>query len=329
MRKLPVVLLVAVLAVVAFTSAAARPAAAAPSCTVTSTMRRGTTSSDVRCLESRLIRLGYRLVGPDTSFGSSTDRAVRAFQKANLLAVDGIVGPRTSAALGIRSQVPAAPPVETVPAKVIETRTIGTSVGGRAITATRMGTIGGRVVLVIGVIHGDETKGSLITRTLRTSPTPKGVDLWLIDTINPDGMAAGRRTNDHDVDLNRNFEAGWEYIAPSSEHHQYSGEQPADQPETQATEAFIAEIRPALTIWYHQDLDTVAGSSPTAKRYAQLTGMTTSSVGCTTKCTGTAGAFVKAAVPGSVGLLIELPSSSKVTEAMVRRHAAAVLAIAP
>ncbi len=302
---------------------------AAPSCTVTTTVKRGSNSADVKCLETRLTELGYKLVGPDNLFGRSTDTAVRAYQKTNKLTVDGIVGKQTSTSLGIRGAMPAPQPVETVPPTVIESRTIGTSVGGRPILATRLGTKGGRVVLVIGVIHGDENKGALITKALAATPVPKGVDLWLIDTINPDGVADNQRTNANDVDLNRNFEAGWEYIAPSTTHHQYSGEKAADQPETQAVQDFIAAIKPALTIWYHQDLNTIGGSSSTAKKYAELAGMTTSSVGCTTKCTGTAGAYVKAAVPGSTSLLVELPASSKVTSAMIARHVTAVLGVAP
>lgn len=301
---------------------------AAPTCTITTTLKRGASSAYVKCLETRLVELGYKLVGPDNSFGTSTDTAVRDYEKKNKLKVDGIVGKMTSTSLGLRGEAPAPPPVETVSPTVIETRTIGTSVGGRPITATRLGTKGGRVVLVIGAIHGDENKGSLITKGLSKTPIPKGVDLWLIDSINPDGVAADQRTNNNNVDLNRNFEAGWEYIAPSNEHRQYSGEKAADQPETQATQAFIASIKPMLTIWYHQDLNTIGGSSATAKKYAELAGMTTSSVGCTTKCTGTAGAYVKAAVPGSISLLVELPGSSKVTDAIIQRHIAAVLGVA-
>ena len=34
--------------------------------------------------------------------------------------------------------------------------------------------------------------------------------LWTIETVNPDGVAAGTRGNAHGVDLNRNFAAGLE-----------------------------------------------------------------------------------------------------------------------
>ena len=274
------------------------------------------------CLETLLVDLGYKLVGPDTFFGLSTDKAVRAYQTTSKLVVDGIVGKQTGKSLGLW----AATPVETVPAVLIESKTIGTSVGGKSIVANRYGTKGGRVVLVVGVIHGNESKGALITQALAKTPLPKGVDLWLVDSMNPDGQAADVRTNKNEVDLNRNFGTGWGYIPKSTTNHQYSGEKAADQPETQAMQVFIADIKPALTIFYHQDLNTVGGSSATAKKYAKLAGMTTSNVGCTTQCTGTAGAYVKA-TSGSA-LLVELPGSAKFTDATTATHVAAVLGVA-
>ncbi len=215
-----------------------------------------------------------------------------------------------------------------VPASVIETRVIGRSVDGRAITAYRMGTPGGRVVLLIGEIHGDETKGSLITRLLRTMPTPVGVDMWLIDTMNPDGEANGTRTNANGVDLNRNFEVGWNYIPASTTNHQYSGEHPADQPETQAVEAFVREVRPSIGIWYHQDANTISisGARPEIPTlYGRIVGLEPGTVACSQMCTGTAGTFANRTIAGSTNFLVELPGSANVNDTMIRLHAEAVL----
>jgi len=294
-------------------------------------VRGGSTGEDVRCLEQRLVALGYSLVGPDTTFGTSTTSAVKAYQRAKGLVVDGIVGPITRASLGLTPPLPTPPPlVDPVPAKVIETRVIGTSVQGRDITAYRMGTPGGRVVLIIGVIHGDETKGALITKQLRTMATPKGIDLWLIDTINPDGVAAYQRGNANEVDLNRNFEQGWSYIPRSTEHRQYSGESPADQPETVATEAFLREIQPKVVIWYHQDANTITlnGTNKNIpKTYGTYTGLVPGNVPCSQRCTGTASTFANSVSPGATSFIVELPASSRVDTAMIRRHAAALLAV--
>lgn len=66
------------------------------------TLKNGGEGSDVKELQSALIRLGYDLGrwGADGSFGDATEAAVRAFQRNNSLSVDGIVGAKTIAALG-------------------------------------------------------------------------------------------------------------------------------------------------------------------------------------------------------------------------------------
>jgi peptidoglycan hydrolase-like protein with peptidoglycan-binding domain len=59
------------------------------------TLRRGSNGSAVTDLQQRLARAGFGLGLIDGIFGSQTDRAVRAFQQARGLMVDGIVGPQT------------------------------------------------------------------------------------------------------------------------------------------------------------------------------------------------------------------------------------------
>jgi peptidoglycan hydrolase-like protein with peptidoglycan-binding domain len=297
---------------------------ASTSCSIRVQLRRGVRSAEVWCLETRLEALGYRgILGPDAVFGPSTTRAVQRFQQKSGLRPTGIVDYATVSALGAVGQ-------QSVNPGVIETRTIGYSVQGRPIVATRMGTAGGRPVLVIGNTHGDEPKGMEITGLLRALPTPAGIDLWIIDTINPDGVAMRQRVNANAVDLNRNFEYRWNYIPRSRRNHQYSGESPADQPETAAMQAFIREIHPYITVWYHQDANSVslAGRRKELPRvYGQLVRLGHRTVRCSAGCTGTAGSFTNH-VAGGTSFLVELPSSRKVNAAMVRRHAEAVLGIA-
>ena len=66
-------------------------------------MRRGDTGPQVECLQERLneITVGGQQFAVDGAFGEQTEAAVRAFQQANELAVDGIVGPATGELLGI------------------------------------------------------------------------------------------------------------------------------------------------------------------------------------------------------------------------------------
>ena len=57
-------------------------------------IKQGQRSEDVRKVQARLIELGYSCgsYGADSIFGIATYNAVKAFQQANGLGVDGIVG---------------------------------------------------------------------------------------------------------------------------------------------------------------------------------------------------------------------------------------------
>ena len=71
-------------------------------------LRRGSTGGPVSDLQRRLTAAGFSPGLADGDFGPATERAVRAFQSARALGVDGIVGPRTWEALGI-APIPSAP----------------------------------------------------------------------------------------------------------------------------------------------------------------------------------------------------------------------------
>jgi peptidoglycan hydrolase-like protein with peptidoglycan-binding domain len=63
------------------------------------TLRRGATGARVREVQTMLIASGFNPGAVDGRFGPRTRRAVMNFQRAKQLGVDGIVGPRTWAAL--------------------------------------------------------------------------------------------------------------------------------------------------------------------------------------------------------------------------------------
>jgi peptidoglycan hydrolase-like protein with peptidoglycan-binding domain len=65
------------------------------------TLQLGASGDDVRCLQEALIANSY-LSGPSTGeFDDMTDAAVREYQEASGLGVDGIVGPITAESLAI------------------------------------------------------------------------------------------------------------------------------------------------------------------------------------------------------------------------------------
>lgn len=61
----------------------------------------GARGDDVKKIQTALKKWGYYKGSVDGIFGSGTLAAVKSFQKKNGLAVDGVVGPKTAAALGI------------------------------------------------------------------------------------------------------------------------------------------------------------------------------------------------------------------------------------
>ncbi len=75
------------------------------------TLRRGDVGESVRQMQVLLNAAGFNVgrAGTDGIFGNATDDAVRAFQTANGLTVDGICGPKTWAAL---EKVPSQKPKE-------------------------------------------------------------------------------------------------------------------------------------------------------------------------------------------------------------------------
>ena len=123
---------------------------------------------------------------------------------------------------------------------VVEKRTIGLSVRGRPIRAWRLGEPGKRRVVLISTMHGNEPHTRRILESLRDGRTIRGIDLWVIPTYNPDGLARGTRRNARGVDLNRNFPHKWADLDGNYE----SGRHPASEPETRAVMAFLRGDRP-------------------------------------------------------------------------------------
>ena len=128
---------------------------------------------------------------------------------------------------------------------------IGRSVEGRSIVARRLGDPDGeRVALAVGVIHGDERAGLEVLAEIDPDEL-EGTQLWTISSLNPDGSRARTRKNARGVDLNRNFPFRWRSGAPKSSGY-YPGPGPGSEPETRAAMRFIEDIRPDVTVWYHQ-----------------------------------------------------------------------------
>lgn len=194
----------------------------------------------------------------------------------------------------------------------IERVVIGTSVQGREMIAERFGTPGGPIILLVGLLHGDEGGASRVIAALRREFLTKGTtaDVWVIRSANPDGARARTRGNSRGVDLNRNFPtADWVLTATG---RNYSGRRAGSEPETQAIAAFIQERKPALSIWYHQVGPMVdfpgKGDRELLKRYSTVSGYPLIVAPCRGVCAGMATSFHAMTVPGATAFVVELPA---------------------
>lgn len=296
----------------------------AAGCKINVNRRLGHRGDTVLCIERRLLALGYMSSHIDTYFGTTTRDAVRRFRTdRGIGGGSGIVSREAGEALGIW----ASRQVRTH--RAIEARVIGTSVNGYKLVAQRYGAGTGKVVVAMGQIHGNEPGGMMISAYIRVHGAPAGVDLWVIDTVNPDGWRAQRRTNAHLVDLNRNFAAGnWKPGGAGT--GTYSGPSPASEPETRGVQSFLRSVRPRLMIVWHQvgghvDDNRSVADYELLRRYAQLTGFPIRSTPSCTTCGGTATSFVNRQI-GTTAFTVEMPSTFSYNVAA--RHGDAFLTIA-
>ncbi len=206
-----------------------------------------------------------------------------------------------------------------------QTLKIGRSVQGRPIEALRLGDPASpNKALVVGVIHGDEPAGLAVIGRLEQMAIA-GVDLWIIDAVNPDGLARHRRGNAHGVDLNRNFPYRW-HNGPRNGY--YPGTSPLSEPESRAVHDFIEQIRPKFSVWYHQPWNAVLKpcrrKAQVSKRYAKIAGMRTSCRGA--GLPGTAINWQNHTFPGTA-IVVELPHG-KLRKRLADSNARAALALA-
>ncbi|HEX9153261.1 MAG TPA: DUF2817 domain-containing protein, partial [Candidatus Saccharimonadales bacterium] len=137
---------------------------------------------------------------------------------------------------------------------------VGSSVLGRSITAYSFGN-GPDKIVVVGGTHGNERSSVQLLNTwieqLEANPSriASHLTIIVIPNINPDGYAAGQRTNANGVDLNRNFPSSdWKagVIMPDQSYLEYGGgSQPLSQPESRALANYISGAGPRLVLTYH------------------------------------------------------------------------------
>jgi murein DD-endopeptidase MepM/ murein hydrolase activator NlpD len=166
---------------------------------------------------------------------------------------------------------------------------IGHSVEGRPIIAYRIGH-GPIKIALIGDIHGEfEANTRLLAQQLlkhflaHPGQVPSSASLWIIPTMNPDGLAIGQRWNANGVDLNRNADTDLDGCAGndwSPDTFVLEGPQPSaggaypfSEPECRAIRDFSDDAW--IAVFYHSAaeaifLDTCQHHAPTARLAAAL-----------------------------------------------------------
>lgn len=200
---------------------------------------------------------------------------------------------------------------------------LGHSVDGRPVVAYELGNpSSARKVLVVGCVHGNEPGGVAVVRRILSLAPPAGVDLWVVPSFNPDGVAADTRGNADRVDLNRNFPLRWRPLRGLN----YSGPHALSEPESQIAYRLMLRLRPAISIWFHQHLgviDLSGGDAAVERRYAQLVGLPAVRLA---RYPGSIVTWENARFHGSTAFVVELPGGEP-GAAATTRYARAVSAL--
>lgn len=164
------------------------------------------------------------------------------------------------------------------------TASYGTSLQGRGLVAYHFGN-SGPVTMFVGAIHGNESSSSGLMQAwineLEANPDRlKGKQIVVIPTINPDGVAAGTRTNSRSVNLNRNFPtSNWTRNIKDTDgtHKNGGGKKPLSEPESAALARITQQYSPRLLLSFHAIGSLVVGdagslSATKASQYASMVG---------------------------------------------------------
>ena len=281
-------------------------------------------------MDQMKLRFLLPLLGASLLFACSDEQNSKTSVSTSLVGVEASIAPETTTTTTSPTTTTSVAPTTTQPE--LREVVIGTSYLGRPILAVQIQDSPHRPVIAIGSIHGDESMGLEVVERLRNSPDiPEGLNLWIIPTVNPDGLAASVRGNARGVDLNRNFATDdSRFVGQGSE--KYSGEAAASEVETRAVQQFVLEQQPLLVVWWHQfgyyvDEQRTVANFDLIKRFSELTGLPITDVGCgSTPCVGNATVFINTNIGGASSFVVELPR--EVSSRALDEQAMAFLAIA-
>lgn len=199
-----------------------------------------------------------------------------------------VLPPRWTATPTDAHEIPSEPQVEptTITGEQFQQpQVIGYSVEHRPLQVFRFGA-GSKNLMIVAGIHGGYEWNTIaladeLITFLNQNPAfvPEQASLHILRSMNPDGEqylgSVLGRGNANDVDLNRNWNTGWQEALPQGGCWDLvpltGGPTPASEPETQALMGFILENEIRALISYHSaGLGIFAGGHPSREGSLRL-----------------------------------------------------------
>ena len=174
--------------------------------------------------------------------------------------------------------------------------------------------------------HSTQDRPIKVHRLGDASSPHKVLVVGCIHCVNPDGRKLGVRQNGRGVDLNRNFGSEWIPIG-SRWDPEYSGPRPWSEPETRTVRRLVKDLKPELTIWYHQPQTLVRAwgqSVPAARKFARFSNMDFAKIRWPH---GTAPNWQNHRFPGTSSFVVEL-APGPLSDRKANRQAYAVMRLA-
>lgn len=152
------------------------------------------------------------------------------------------------------------------------------SVTGKSITHMEKQTDNhkGKRILVFGQIHGDEPEaGELSLIWIERVLSIPVKNTWrIVPRLNPDGGALNTRTNQNNIDLNRNFPTkDWEELAlkeweakTGKNPRRFPGNAGGSEPETKCAIKQIEDFKPDVIVSIHTPYGLLDYDGPKSKR---------------------------------------------------------------
>lgn len=172
----------------------------------------------------------------------------------------------------------------------VESSVLAKSAGGLDINIYKLGN-GSKKILFLGCVHGNEIGAyklvyNLINYLDKNRSYLKNITVYFVPAMNVDGYNEAirnpdyfnggliGRTNNNNVDLNRNFDtADWAkdgiWRFGNKEINVSGGERPFSEPETKALKEFIGENGINIIFDFHNRAGTVLGTKGPGKEIAK------------------------------------------------------------